>query len=73
MDVAICNTLRRMQEVVAEAGGESQARDLEEKVRAVGELAAKVLPQVLPDDIGVGDDQEDKAEVHLLKEKVIRI
>ena len=53
--------------MLAVAGGGFQARGLEEKVRAAGELGARLLPQVVHGVVvvvvGVGDDQEHEDKV----------
>ena len=53
--------------MLAVAGGGFQARGLEEKVRAAGELGARLLPQVVLGVVvvvvGVGDDQEHEDKV----------
>ena len=62
--------------MLAVAGGGFQARGLEEKVRAAGELGARLLPQVVLGVVGavvgVGDDQEHEDKVEdVLEEKVL--
>ena len=62
--------------MLAVAGGGFQARGLEEKVRAAGELGARLLPQVVLGvvvvGVGVGDDQEHEDKVEdVLEEKVL--